>query len=72
MNPLGNPFLFFSVIAAFVAQIAVLYLPSLQWIFRTVPLSAAEWLEIGIVTATIVAAVEADKILVRRSLAGSR
>lgn len=65
MNPLGNPFLFFSMIAALLAQLAVLYLPALQWIFRTVPLTAMEWLEIGIVTSTIVAAVEADKLIRR-------
>jgi Ca2+-transporting ATPase len=66
MNPLGNPFLFFSVIAALLAQLAVLYLPSLQWVFRTVPLTAYEWLEIGIVSSTIIAAVEVDKLFIRR------
>jgi Ca2+-transporting ATPase len=65
MNPLGNPFLFFSVIAALLAQLAVLYLPSLQWVFRTVPLTAVEWLQIGIVTSSIVVAVEVDKLLRR-------
>ena len=66
MNPMGNPLLFFSMVAAFFAQIAVLYLPALQWVFRTVPLTAMEWLEIGIVSSTIVAAVEIDKLFIRR------
>jgi Ca2+-transporting ATPase len=61
MSPVGNPFLFFSVIAAFFAQLAVLYVPAFQWIFRTVPLTAVEWLEIGAITITVVIAVELDK-----------
>ncbi len=65
MNPLSNPFLFFSMIAAILAQLALLYLPALQWVFRTVPLTAMEWLQIGVVTSTIVAAVEADKFIRR-------
>ncbi len=66
MNPLGNPFLFFSMIAAFFAQLAVLYVPAFQYIFRTTPLSVGEWLEIGLTTSTIVLAVEVDKWLRRR------
>ncbi|MBE9535149.1 MAG: cation transporting ATPase C-terminal domain-containing protein, partial [Proteobacteria bacterium] len=72
MNPLGNPFLFFSMIAALLAQFAVLYLPALQWIFRTVPLTAMEWLQIGIVTSSIVVAVEVDKLIRRISQRQSR
>ena len=67
MSPLGNPFLFFSVIAAFFAQLAVLYVPTLQYIFRTVPLTIAEWGEIGFVSLSVVVVVEFDKLLVRRS-----
>ncbi len=67
MSPLGNPFLFFSVIAAFFAQLAVLYVPTLQYIFRTVPLTIGEWLEICIVTLSIVIVVELDKLRLRRS-----
>jgi Ca2+-transporting ATPase len=68
MNPRSNPFLFYSMIAAFFAQLAVLYVPALQWIFRTVPLTMTEWLEIGLVTVTIVIAVEMDKWIRRRLL----
>ena len=38
MNPLGNPFLFFGTIAAFIAHLAAIYLPSMQWIFRMEPI----------------------------------
>jgi Ca2+-transporting ATPase len=68
MSPLSNPFLFFSMIAAFFAQLAVIYVPALQWVFRTVPLTADEWIKIGLVTVTIVIAVETDKWVRRRKL----
>jgi len=61
MSPRGNPFLFFSMVAAFFAHLAVLYVPALQWVFRTLPLAPIEWLEIGMVTMTIIIAVEIDK-----------
>jgi Ca2+-transporting ATPase len=68
MSPMSNPFLFYAMIAAFFAQLAVLYVPALQWIFRTVPLTMTEWLEVGLVTVTIVIAVEMDKWIRRRNL----
>lgn len=68
MSPMSNPFLFYAMIAAFFAQLAVLYVPALQWIFRTVPLTMTEWLEVGLVTVTIVIAVEIDKWIRRRRL----
>jgi Ca2+-transporting ATPase len=73
MRLMSNPFLIYAMIAAFFAQLAVLYVPALQWIFRTVPLTITEWLEVGLVTVTIVIAVEFDKWIRRRkvSLASS-
>ena len=65
MKPLSNPFLFVSMIAAFFAQLAVIYVPALQWVFRTVPLSADEWIKIGVITTTVLFAVEIDKWLRR-------
>jgi Ca2+-transporting ATPase len=62
----SNPFLMVSMIAAFFAQLAVLYVPSLQWVFRTVPLTVVEWTEIGFVTISIMVAVEVDKWIRRR------
>jgi Ca2+-transporting ATPase len=61
MNPMGNPLLFYSVIAAFFAQLAVIYVPTLQWIFRTEPITPIEWVKIGMVASTIIIAVEIDK-----------
>jgi Ca2+-transporting ATPase len=63
LNPISNPILFYSMIAAFFAQLAMLYAPPLQWIFRTVPLSGSDWLEIAAVSSTVLIAVELDKWL---------
>ncbi|MDY0351140.1 MAG: HAD-IC family P-type ATPase [Desulfobulbaceae bacterium] len=65
MNPFSNPFLFFSMLAAFLAQLAVIYVPVFQWIFRTEPISAAEWLRILGVSSTVILVIEADKLLRR-------
>jgi Ca2+-transporting ATPase len=69
MSLMSNPFLLFSLVAAFFAQLAVLYVPALQWIFRTVPLSIGEWLQIAVVTSTVIIGVEMDKWIRRRKKA---
>ncbi len=66
MSLMTNPFLLFSMIAAFFAQMAVIYVPALQWIFRTVPLSVNEWFQIALITITVVIAVEIDKAIRRK------
>jgi potassium/sodium efflux P-type ATPase len=66
MSPFSNPFLLFSMIAAFLAQLAVLHVPALQWIFRTEPITINEWLQILMVSATVIIAVEIDKWVRRR------
>jgi Ca2+-transporting ATPase len=62
-----NPFLFFSLIAAFLAQLSVIYVPALQWIFRTEPITMSEWWQILMVSATVVLVVEIDKWIRRRT-----
>ena len=71
MPLLGNPFLFYSMIAAFFAQLAVIYVPAAQWVFRTVPLTAAEWGRIALVSLTVIIVVELDKA-VRNKLSRNR
>jgi Ca2+-transporting ATPase len=66
ISPLSNPFLFFSMTAAFLAQIAVIYVPALQWVFRTEPISTNEWMRILMVASTVIIVVEIDKWLRRR------
>jgi magnesium-transporting ATPase (P-type) len=68
MNPLGNPFLFFGTIAAFLAHLAAIYVPAMKWIFRMEPIVAMEWLRIGLMSLTVVIAVEIDKWLRRRHI----
>jgi len=68
MNPLLNPFLFFSIVASVIAQVAVIYWEPLQFMFRTTPLELNDWLVIIPVALTVVIVVEADKAL-RRFLA---
>jgi Ca2+-transporting ATPase len=65
ISPLSNPFLFYSMVAAFLAQIAVIYVPALQWVFRTESLAWGEWAKILIVSLTVVIAVEVDKAIRR-------
>jgi Ca2+-transporting ATPase len=62
----SNPFLLFSIIAALFAQLAVLYVPAFQWIFRTEPISMTGWIEIMAVSLSIIIAVEIDKWLRRK------
>ena len=66
ISPVSNPFLFFSMIAAFFAHLAVLHVPAFQWIFRTVPLTAGEWLSIMMVSFSVVVVVEIDKWIRRQ------
>jgi Ca2+-transporting ATPase len=63
MNPLANPFLFVSVVASIIAQVAVVYWQPLQTIFRTTPLQAVDWLVILPVAFTVILVVEADKAI---------
>jgi Ca2+-transporting ATPase len=65
-NLFSNPFLFFGMIAAFGAHLAVIYVPSLQWLFRTEPIALTEWLRILGISVTVIIVVEIDKLLRRR------
>ncbi|MGQ9570859.1 MAG: cation-translocating P-type ATPase [Thermodesulfovibrionales bacterium] len=66
ISPFSNPFLFYSMITAFFAQLAVLYVPALQWVFRTEPITTDEWVQILIVSVTVIIVVEIDKWIRRR------
>ncbi len=66
MSPMTNPFLFAASLAAFFAQLAVIYVPVLRWVFRTEPLTLDEWLWILPVTATVFLADEAYKMVAKK------
>jgi Ca2+-transporting ATPase len=67
MRLLGNPLLFYGLIASFLAQIAVIYMPALQWVFRTEPIGTDKWLTILIVAFSVIVVVEIDKWIRRRA-----
>lgn len=66
MNPFSNPFLFVSLVGAFFAHLAVLYVPALQYVFRTTPLNFAQWCLIAISSTSILFGVELDKFIRRK------
>jgi Ca2+-transporting ATPase len=68
MNPLSNPFLFFSIVASVIAQVAVIFWAPLQLIFKTTPLVLMDWVVIVPIALTVVIVVEIDKAI-RRLLA---
>jgi Ca2+-transporting ATPase len=65
IDPLSNRLLFFAMIAAFIAQIAVVSVPALQWVFRTEPFTASEWVRVALISSTVLVVVEIDKWLRR-------
>lgn len=70
MNPLSNRFLFLSVAAAFVAQLLVLYHPTLQFIFHTAPIPFQKLGWVLMIAASILF-VETEKIVRRRGETGT-
>ncbi len=63
MNPFSNPILFFGMIASIFAHLSVIYVPVMQWVFRTNPMTLMEWGEVLLTSLTIIFAVEMDKWL---------
>ncbi|MCX7914443.1 MAG: HAD-IC family P-type ATPase, partial [Thermodesulfovibrionales bacterium] len=66
ISPMSNPFLFYTMIAAFFAQLAFIYVPALQWVFRTEPITLSEWVNIILISLTVIFVVEIDKYLRHR------
>jgi Ca2+-transporting ATPase len=66
ISPLSNPLLFLAIAASILAQLAMIYVPALQLIFKTEPLTVEEWVRVGALSLTVVLAVEIDKWLRRR------
>ncbi len=66
VGPFKNPYLLIAVASSILLQLAVIYLPTLQPYFGTVPLDLTDWLAIIAVSATGLIGVEAVKLLLRR------
>lgn len=65
MKMLSNPFLFYSVVASIIAQTAIIYVPSFQFVFRTSALGISDWVMVTLVATTVLVAVEGEKALRR-------
>lgn len=63
----GNPLLILAMSVALVAHMAVVYVPQLEWLVRTTPLSADTLAGILLLALSVVFTVEVDKHLVRRA-----
>jgi Ca2+-transporting ATPase len=61
----GNPWIVYGLIASILAQLASIYVPILQWVFKTEPLTLLEWTKIAAMSLTVILLVEADKGLRR-------
>ncbi len=67
LSPFGNPFLIYALLASVLAQIGSIYIPTLQWIFETHPLTGAEWVRVGWMSLTVILLVEVDKWIRRKN-----
>jgi P-type Ca2+ transporter type 2C len=63
----GNPLLFLAMSVALLAHMAVVYVPQLEWLVRTTPLSASTLGIMVILALSVVVTVEVDKHVLRRS-----
>jgi magnesium-transporting ATPase (P-type) len=66
MSPLSNPFLFAATALALIVHVAALYLGPTRFVLRVEPIGPDAWIRILAVAATILVAIELDK-LYRRS-----
>jgi magnesium-transporting ATPase (P-type) len=57
----SNPWIVYGLMASILAQLASIYLPALQWIFKTEPLTFLEWVKIAAMSLTVILLVEVDK-----------
>jgi Ca2+-transporting ATPase len=62
----SNPWIVYGLVASVLAQLALIYLPILQWIFKTEPLTWLEWMKIAAMSLTVILLVEMDKFIRRK------
>jgi Ca2+-transporting ATPase len=61
INFFSNPWILYGLIASVLAQLASIYVPILQWVFKTEPLTFLEWMKIAAISLTVILSVEVDK-----------
>jgi Ca2+-transporting ATPase len=62
----SNPWIVYGLIASILAQLASIYLPALQWVLKTEPLTWLEWMKIAAMSLTVILLVEMDKFIRRK------
>jgi len=65
LNPFSNPWLLGAVSLSLLIQAAVIYLPPLQTIFGTTPLSAANWIQIIAISSLGFIGMELSKFIIK-------
>lgn len=65
LGPFSNPWLLGSFVVSAVLQLAVIFLPFLNGLFRVVPLTAVQWLTVLAIAFAIIPAVEVVKLIQR-------
>lgn len=68
----ANRWVVFGVTAQLIGQLAITYLPAMNSVFATAPISAGAWLRICAVAGAISGVVAVDKVLRRRLACGHR
>jgi Ca2+-transporting ATPase len=63
MSPFSNMFLFISLFLSIMAQLSVLYVPALKYVFHTEALDLSTWIQIISVSFSILLVMEADKFI---------
>jgi magnesium-transporting ATPase (P-type) len=66
LSPFSNPLILYGLIASIFAQLASIYIPVLQWVFKTEPLTGIEWIKVAAMSLTVILIVEIDKWIRRR------
>ncbi len=69
-GPFSNPWLVIAVVASFILQLLVIYVPTFQAPFRTLPLTLADWALIAMLSVVLMLAFEAWKVVRGRLAAG--
>jgi Ca2+-transporting ATPase len=64
----SNPWLIAATVFVFILQLSIIYIPSMQVIFKTVPLSMHDWIIICAVSSSIILCEELRKLFVRNKI----
>ncbi|MHA1607512.1 MAG: calcium-transporting P-type ATPase, PMR1-type [Candidatus Freyarchaeota archaeon] len=66
LNPFSNKYLVLALMVSFVLQLLVIYVPSLQPLFKTFPLSVRDWVTVLLAASTIILLYELKKAYQRK------